>query len=512
MPEIIPEVTSIVLRGLEKKDYKDLKESMIEAYAGIGGSYWNQKKIDKLLDLFPEGQFCVEVNGKVVACALAIIVDYKKHTDYHTYQSITGNFTFSTHTPKGDVLYGIDVFVHPEYRGLRLGRRMYDARKELCEQLNLRAIVAGGRIPNYKQYAGKLKPRQYIEKVRFKEIYDPTLSFQLSNDFHVKKIITGYLEGDTESHEYATLLEWSNIYYREDVRSVSPAGAIVRIGLVQWEMRPMPDMNALLEQAEFFVDVVSGYQCDFILFPELFNAPLMADYNHLGEAEAIRELAGFTRDIRDRFIDFAVTYNVNIITGGMPYVERGKLKNISYLCHRDGTCDAYSKIHPTPNEIKSWGMSGGNKLKAFNTDCGKIGILICYDVEFPELSRLYADQGVQILFVPFNTDNQNGYTRVRSCAQARAIENECYVVIAGCVGNLPRVNNMDIQYAQSAIFTPSDFPFPTNSVKAEATPNTEMTLIADVDLNSLKELHEYGTVRTLKDRRNDLYEVKWKGK
>src|SRR5690606_701350 len=133
--------------------------------------------------------------------------------------------------------------------------------------------------------------------------------------------------------------------------------------------------------------------------------------------------------------------------------------------------------------------------------------LICYDVEFPELSRLLADQGMNILFVPFLTDTQNGYTRVRHCAQARAIENECFVAIAGCVGNLPRVHNMDIQYAQSAVFTPSDFAFPTNGIKAEATPNTEMTLIVDVDLDLLKDLHHVGSVRILKDRRKDLYHV-----
>src|SRR5690606_5091663 len=194
----------------------------------------------------------------------------------------------------------------------------------------------------------------------------------------------------------------------------------------------------------------------------------------------------------------------------MPYLSpEGVLYNVGFLCKRDGTYEMYSKIHITPNETHYWGMKGGSKIQTFDTDCGKIGIMICYDIEFPELSRLLSDEGMEILFVPFLTDTQNGYTRVRNCAAARAIENECYVAIAGCVGNLPKVNNMDIQFAQSAIFTPSDFQFPTNAVKAEATPNTEMTLIADVDLNVLKELHLYGTVRTLKDRRTDLYEVRW---
>ena len=162
----------------------------------------------------------------------------------------------------------------------------------------------------------------------------------------------------------------------------------------------------------------------------------------------------------------------------------------------------------TPDEAKVWGIVGGNQIVAFDTDCGKIGILICYDVEFPELSRILADEGMDILFVPFLTDTQNGFSRVRHCAQARAIENECYVVMAGCVGNLPQVHNMDIQYAQSAVLTPSDFAFPSNAVKGEATPNTEMTLIVDIDLDLLRELHEYGSVRNMKDRRLELYEIK----
>lgn len=170
----------------------------------------------------------------------------------------------------------------------------------------------------------------------------------------------------------------------------------------------------------------------------------------------------------------------------------------------------YEKVHVTPDEVKSWGLSGGRMVKTFDTDCAKIGVLICYDVEFPELSRLMADQGMQILFVPFLTDTQNGYSRVRVCAQARAIENECFVVIAGSVGNLPRVHNMDIQYAQSGVFTPCDFGFPTDGKRAEATPNTEMILVSDVDLDLLNELHTYGSVRNLRDRRNDLYELKMK--
>ncbi|WP_291118644.1 bifunctional GNAT family N-acetyltransferase/carbon-nitrogen hydrolase family protein [Flavobacterium sp. UBA6135] len=501
-------INKIELRNLQIEDYKELKNSMMEAYSELENSYWKEHHIEKLLSIFPEGQLVVLVDDKVVGSALSLIIDYKKVIANHTYAQITGNYSFDTHNPLGEVLYGIDVFIHPKYRGLRLGRRLYDARKELCEQLNLKSIIFAGRIPNYIDYMEEFSPKQYIEKVKQKELYDPVLSFQISNDFHVKKIMKNYLVGDKSSNEYAVLMEWNNIYYDESPNLINLKKSVIRLGLIQWQMRPLNNLEQLFEQAEFFIDVVSGYGSDFALFPELFTAPLMADYNHLSEADAIRELAKHSEPIRKKFQEYAISYNINIITGSMPYMENGILYNVGFLCKRDGTNEMYTKIHITPNETLHWGMKGGSQIKTFDTDCGKIGIMICYDVEFPELSRLMADEGMNILFVPFLTDTQNGYTRVKHCAQSRAIENECYVAIAGCVGNLPKVNNMDIQYAQSAVFTPSDFAFPSNGVKAEATPNTEMTLIVDVDLDLLKQLHEFGTVRILKDRRHDLYSIK----
>lgn len=502
----------VEVHHLEPADYNDLKKAMLAAYPKMDDAYWTRKHIKDLLTTFPEGQIGVYVNGQLVGAALSLIVDYRKFSDNHTYEQITGGESFETHTEDGDTLYGIDIFVHPDFRGLRLARRLYDARKEICENLNLRAIMAGGRIPNYARYAKELSPKEYIDKVKHQEIHDPTLSFQLSNDFHVRKVLTDYLPGDVESKEYATLIEWLNIYYQPKEKLINAPKQTVRMGLVQWQMRLFPTFESLIEQIEFFVDSISGYGADFALFPELFNAPLMEKFNHLGEHEAIREMAAYTDQLVEVFRDFAVSYNVNIISGSMPKIdENGHLKNVSYLCHRNGNLDKYEKLHITPAEVTAWGMMGGNELKVFDTDAGKVGILICYDVEFPELPRLLREQEMQILFVPFLTDTQNGYMRVRSCAMARAVENECYVAIAGSVGNLPRVNNMDIQYAQSAVFTPSDFAFPNNQIKAEATPNTEMTLIVDLDLDLLKELHNHGSVRTITDRRLDLYDLKWKG-
>ncbi len=505
------DIQNIELAFLTIDDYQELKQAMISSYQTMPNSYWKEQHIKALLTKFPEGQIVIKVNGQIAGCALSLIVDYDRFDDKHTYRQITGNFTFDTHTSSGDTLYGVDVFIKPEYRGLRLGRRLYEYRKELCEKMNLKAIVFGGRIPNYHKYENLLSPKEYIEKVKSREIHDPVLNFQLSNDFYPVRVLKGYLEGDEGSREFAVLLKWDNIYYEKASSSAMDIKKMVRLGLIQWQMRPYKDIQELIQQAEYFVDALSAYKSDFALFPEFFNAPLMAEYNHLSEADAIRKLAEYTAPLVQEFSKLSISYNINIITGSMPELVGDVLYNVGYLCQRNGSIERYEKLHVTPDEGKVWGMKGGDKLRTYDTDCGKIGILVCYDVEFPELSRLLADEGMDILFVPFLTDTQNGYSRVRHCAQARAIENECYVAISGSVGNLPKVHNMDIQYAQSMVFTPCDFHFPTNGVKAEATPNTEMILIADVDLDLLRELHNHGSVKNLKDRRLDLFELKKRG-
>lgn len=496
------------IRNLKLADYDDIEAIMQQAYSGMGGA-WSKEEISRLLTLFPDGQICIEDNGRVVCAALTLLVDYSKIEDQHSYDDIVDDGKFSKNDLEGDYLYGIDVFVDKEYRGMRLGRRIYDARKELCEKLNLKGIIVGGRIPGYAKYSHELSPDQYIEKVKNGEIIDQVLTFQLSNDFHPKRAIRNYIPEDSRSKSYAVLLEWNNIFYESKKKIIWGRKSNARIATVQWQMRSFKDVDDLLQQIEFFVDAVSGYKADLLLFPEMFNAPLLAHYDQKKPTMAMRLLAEVTEELRDAMLQMAMKYNINIVTGSLPLYQDEKLFNVSFLCRRDGTWDSQYKLHITPDESEWWGFQGGDELKVFDTDIGKIGILVCFDVEFPEVSRILADKGMKILFVPYWTDTKNAYLRVRRCAQARAIENECYVVITGSVGNLPKVENMDIQYSQAAIFTPSDFAFPHDAVAAEATPNTEMTLLADLDLDLLKEIRQHGSVRNLKSRRSDLYTTTW---
>ncbi|UCG97669.1 MAG: bifunctional GNAT family N-acetyltransferase/carbon-nitrogen hydrolase family protein [Burkholderiales bacterium] len=503
------------LRHLRPGDYPQVAELMARIFTGIGGEFGGavpEERFRAMLSRFPEGQIAINDRGRIVGVAFSLIIDYRRFGAQHTYAEITGDGQFTTHEPGGDVLYGADVFVDPAYRSMRIGRRLYDARKELCRKLNLRAIVAGGRIPGYHAHAERLTPAQYVELVRKRKLHDPILSFQLANDFRVHRILRGYLEDDRESHGFATLIEWQNVAY-EPRRATLVGGQkrTVRVGAVQWQMRAIDSIDDLLQQVEFFVDSVSDYKADFVVFPEFFNIALMGLVDQAEAAKAMRRVADFTPQLVAALGDLALRYNINIVGGSLPVLDGDALYNEAYLFKRNGDIGRQRKLHITPVERRLWALQGGNSVAIFETDAGTVGILICYDVEFPELPRILAERGMQILFVPFWTETKNGFQRVRHCAQARAIENECYVVLSGSVGNLPRVDNVNVHYSQIAILSPADFAFPHDAVVAESTANAETVLIADVDLSKLRELHEAGSVRNLKDRRHDLYRVAWVG-
>ncbi|ALM51549.1 bifunctional GNAT family N-acetyltransferase/carbon-nitrogen hydrolase family protein [Halomonas huangheensis] len=499
------------LRNLTTDDYPQLKPLMDRVYHDIGGA-WPKLTIDRLINEFPDGQIVIEDDGKLIGVALTAQVDYEQFSNPHRYDDLIGQRETIQNASDGDSMYGIDVLIDPEYRGYRLGRRLYEARKEVCRQLNLKAILAGGRIPEYHLVADEMSPTEYIDKVARKELHDPILSFQLANDFQVKRLLRKYLPEDEKSQGYATLLEWNNILYEPAELMLESRPTQVRVGAVQWQMREFASVEAVLQQVEYFVDALADYQSDFAVFPELFNAPLMGLQERADQQDqiaAIRFLAGFTERFKSEMSRMAVAYNINIIAGSMVEVgENGRLYNVAYLCHRDGSVERQAKLHVTPQERRDWMIEGGEALQVFDTDAGRIGILICYDVEFPELGRLLADQDMDMLFVPFWTDTKNGYLRVRHCAQARAIENECYVVLCGSVGNVPSIENLDIQYAQSSVFSPSDFAFPHDAVMAETTPNTEMIMFSDLDLSRLTIVRNEGSVTNLKDRRKDLFDLR----
>jgi predicted amidohydrolase/ribosomal protein S18 acetylase RimI-like enzyme len=502
----------IRVRPLRVEDYEAVVELQLRAFPGM--KPWLREQFQSQIRTFPEGQIGVEYRGRLVASSASLIVDSSRYEAWANWKEIADNGYIRNHDLEGDTLYGIEIMVDPRYRGLKLSRRLYDERKRLCRERNLERIMIGGRIPGYGAHADNMSAREYVQRVIEKSFVDPVLTAQISNGFVLQQLIPDYLPGDTDSRGYATFLEWVNLDYdpRKDTaggrmfRAVAP----VRICVVQYEMRRIESFGDFAKQCEFFVDTASDYQTDFVVFPELITNQLLCLVEPDRPGLAARKLSEFTPRYLEHFTNLAIKYNANIVGGSHFTVEEGQLYNIAYLFRRDGTLGKQYKLHITPNERRWWGVAAGEDLHVFETDRGRIAINLCYDVEFPELARIAADKGASLLFVPFNTDERYGYLRVRYCAQARCIENHMYTAIAGCVGNLPFVENADIHYAQSGIFTPSDIPFPRDAVAAECTPNIETVIIHDVDVELLKRQRESGTVTNWLDRRPDLYSLRYR--
>lgn len=494
------------VRQLTLDDYDALVAMQAKCFPGM--QTWGRDQIESQLAVFAEGQLCIECDGQLVASSSSLILEYDPKLEWHNWQAVADRGYIRNHNPAGDTLYGIEIMVDPEFRGMRLSRRLYDARKELCRDRNLARIIVGGRIPGYGRHADQMSAREYAERVLDKEFYDPVLTAQASNGFALQGLIPNYFPSDTASRGYATFLEWKNLDYKPGVkRRFHHAVEPIRLCVVQYQMRTIEGFDEFAQQCEFFLDVGSDYQCDFLMFPELFTTQLLSCVAAERPGLAARKLSEFTPQYLEFFAEKAIKYNLNVIAGSHFVVEEGALYNVAYLFQRNGAIGKQYKIHITPSERKWWGVTPGDRVEVFDTDCGKVAIQICYDIEFPELTRIAAQKGAQIIFTPFNTDTRHGYLRIRHCAIARCVENHLYVAISGCTGNLPFVENADIHYAQSGIFTPVDVEFARDAIAAECNPNVETVIIHDVDLEMLRIHRETGTVQNWKDRRRDLYKV-----
>jgi len=277
--------------------------------------------------------------------------------------------------------------------------------------------------------------------------------------------------------------------------------SIVRVGALQYYIRPVASFEQFADQVSSLVATAADYRIHLLVFPEYFTVQLLT----LGDVrrpmpEQVRALAAQVPQFVDLMAGLARRHRLYIVGGSIPSPgESGELHNDCFVFGPEGQRSWQGKLHMTRWESEEWGMRPRRRLRVFATPFGKVAINICYDAEFPELARSAARHGAELLVVPSCTDDRHGYLRVRYCAQARAIENQLYVVQACTVGSLPMVPAVALNYGQAAVLTPSDFPFARDGIRAEGAVNQEMLVVADLDMNTLRESHERGTVLPLRD-------------
>jgi predicted amidohydrolase/GNAT superfamily N-acetyltransferase len=510
----------LVARNMTAGDVQAVTELQRRTYPE--GLAWTAAELERHLKVFPEGQFVVmDETGQVVGSSSSLIIDWDDYAESAKWSAITGRGSFDTHNPLGKTLYGADMCVDPGARRRGAGSLLYKARKEMVRKRGLKRLLTGGRIPGYTQAAKELSPAEYVAEVVAGKRQDPTLSFQLANGLVVLDVVPGYLE-DPDSRGFATLLEWLNPEYvasmglqavrrepgelREGAIPERARPARVRIAAMQYLLRPIGSFGDFATQVEFFVRSAKEYGSHFVLFPEFFTMQLLSYLREPAPARAVRRLAELATEYEALFKRLAAEHRMYIIGGTHPIIQEGQLFNAAHLFTPNGLVFRQKKVHLTATEKVAYQMSRGHGFYVYHTDFGKIAILVCYDVEFPEAARVVAEAGAQILFVPSCTDERQGFCRVRYCAQARASENQIYVAMAGTVGNLPEVPHMATHYGQAAILTPSDYFFARDGIAAEGNVNQEQMVLSDVDLDLLEERRVNGTVLPLNDLIRDAYD------
>jgi predicted amidohydrolase len=275
----------------------------------------------------------------------------------------------------------------------------------------------------------------------------------------------------------------------------------VRIASLQYFIRPVRTLGEFSAQVDGLVSTAADYKCDVVVFPEYFTTQLLT----LGDVrrpieEQVRDLPGHVPAYVELLGGLAKKHNLYIVGGTiLTNGDASRIHNDCFVFGPKGDHAVQGKLHMTRFESEEWKVDPRAELRVIETRFGKVGVTICYDVEFPEVARAFAREGAHVIFAPSCTDDRQAFLRVRYCAHARAIENQIYMVQSSTVGSLPMVPAVSLNYGQAAILTPSDFQFARDGILAEGIPNQETMVIGELNLHTITESRSSGTVIPLHD-------------
>jgi len=270
------------------------------------------------------------------------------------------------------------------------------------------------------------------------------------------------------------------------------------VALAQYPIAPVESFSAWQERIARWVEQAVLNEARLLVFPEYAGMELASlDPESMGDLQGtLRFVEGLVEQIDAHHRALAMAHDVHILAGTMPWaLPDGRVVNRGRLFTPAGRCGHQDKIVMTRFEREDWSINGGDRVRVFETDLGRIGISICYDVEFPLIARAQAEAGAALILSPSCTDTMQGYWRVRIGAQARALENQCFVAQVPMVGMAPWSPVLDANYGAAALFAPPDGDSPDDGILALGALGEPQWVFATVDPERVAHWRREGTVR-----------------
>ncbi|TAN52452.1 MAG: amidohydrolase [Methylococcaceae bacterium] len=276
-----------------------------------------------------------------------------------------------------------------------------------------------------------------------------------------------------------------------------------RLATAQYDISFLGDWANYENKISRWVGAAADNGAKLLLFPEYFSMELASLFLQEIYGSLDRQLDAMQSvfaDFHRLFQTQAQQHQVHIVAGSYPVRQNdGSYRNRAYLFYPDGRSDFQEKLQMTRFENEQWSIKAGDSLKVFDTAWGRIGINVCYDSEFPMLARRQVEAGADLILVPSCTDTLAGYWRVRIGCQARALENQCYVVQSPTVGNAPWSEAVDVNIGAAAVYTPVDRGFPDDGVLVIGELNQSQWVYADIDLANIATVRREGQVFNYRD-------------
>jgi len=277
----------------------------------------------------------------------------------------------------------------------------------------------------------------------------------------------------------------------------------VKIASAQYDIGFMGNWQTYRLKIERWVNEAVAQDARILLFPEYASMELASLFTkdiYSSLSKQLAEMQTVLDDYIDLYRTLAVTNGCYIQSGTFPVrMPTGDYRNRAYLFMPNGHFDYQDKLMMTRFENEQWLIHKGDELKCFDTEFGRCAINICYDSEFPMLARKQVEAGANLILVPSCTDTMAGYHRVKIGCQARALENQCYVVQSPTVGHAPWSEAVDVNMGAAAIYTPVDRGFPDNGILAIGELNAVQWVFAEISLDDCEQVRAEGQVFNFRD-------------